>query len=133
MREHNPTRLFRQTLFLILDRIEPAAMTGTRPVLETSLSGLQLLRRGKVRDVYGVTDNELLIVATDRISAFDCILPTAIERKGAVLTQLSAFWFEKVTGVTANHLITADTNEMPAEINAAPELRGRSMLVKKTK
>src|SRR5215213_554686 len=108
MREHNPTRLFRQTLFLILDRIEPAAMTGTRPVLETSLSGLQLLRRGKVRDVYGVTDNELLIVATDRISAFDCILPTAIERKGEVLTALSRFWFERLKGVVDNHLLTTE-------------------------
>jgi phosphoribosylaminoimidazole-succinocarboxamide synthase len=64
------------------------------PVLQTSLSDLKLHRRGKVRDVYEVDDESLLIVATDRISAFDCILPTPIERKGEVLTALSEFWFE---------------------------------------
>ena len=74
-------------------------MTAT-PVLETSLSGLSLVRRGKVRDVYAVDEEHLLIVATDRISAFDCILPTPISRKGEVLTALSCFWFEKLAEIT---------------------------------
>src|SRR5688572_22719603 len=82
-------------------------------LLQTSLSDLKLLRRGKVRDVYDVDDDSLLIVATDRISAFDCILPTPIERKGEVLTALSEFWFEKLQHVVANHLITARIDEMP--------------------
>ena len=72
-------------------------------LLQTSLSDLKLVRRGKVRDVYAVDDERLLIVATDRISAFDCILPTPIERKGEVLTALSEFWFEKLGHVVANH------------------------------
>jgi phosphoribosylaminoimidazole-succinocarboxamide synthase len=63
-------------------------MTGTKPVLETSFSDLKLMRRGKVRDVYEVDDNHLLIVATDRISAFDCVLPTPIARKGEALSFL---------------------------------------------
>ena len=62
-------------------------------LLQTSISDLNLVRRGKVRDVYAIDDNSLLIVVTDRISAFDCILPTPIERKGEVLTSLSEFWF----------------------------------------
>src|ERR1051325_6937440 len=108
-------------------------MTGTRPVLETSLPGLQLIRRGKVRDVYAVTDDELLIVATDRISAFDCILPTAIERKGEVLTALSRFWFERLRGIVDNHLLTTEIERMPepVRLNGA-DLAGRSMLVWRT-
>ncbi|HEX8775941.1 MAG TPA: phosphoribosylaminoimidazolesuccinocarboxamide synthase [Pyrinomonadaceae bacterium] len=108
-------------------------MTGTRPVLETSLSGLQLIRRGKVRDVYAVNDDELLIVATDRISAFDCILPTAIERKGEVLTALSRFWFERLAGVIPNHLLTTEIERMPEAVRLNGEnLAGRSMLVRRT-
>src|ERR1051325_799849 len=108
-------------------------MTGTRPVLETSLPGLQLIRRGKVRDVYAVTDDELLIVATDRISAFDCILPTAIERKGEILTALSRFWFERLRGIVDNHLLTTEIERMPepVRLNGA-DLAGRSMLVRRT-
>lgn len=108
-------------------------MTGTVTVLETSLSGLQLIRRGKVRDVYAVTDDELLIVATDRISAFDCILPTAIERKGEVLTALSRFWFEQLRGVIPNHLLTTEMERMPEAVRLNGEkLAGRSMLVRRT-
>ena len=108
-------------------------MTGTRTVAETSLPGLRLLRRGKVRDVYDVDDERLLIVATDRISAFDCILPTQIERKGEVLTALSRFWFERLSEITPHHLVTTDVARMPEHVRAhADLLRGRSMLVRRT-
>jgi phosphoribosylaminoimidazole-succinocarboxamide synthase len=108
-------------------------MTGTQPVLETSFSDLQLLRRGKVRDVYEVDDAHLLIVATDRISAFDCILPTPIARKSEVLTALSCFWFEKLGRVVPNHLVTVEIAEMPEIVRRHEEtLRGRSMLVHRT-
>jgi phosphoribosylaminoimidazole-succinocarboxamide synthase len=101
-------------------------------LLQTSLSDLKLVRRGKVRDVYAVGDNSLLIVATDRISAFDCILPTPIERKGEVLTALSRFWFEKLQHVVANHLIESDVNAMPPAVQRHDEtLKGRAMLVRR--
>ena len=103
-------------------------------LLQTSLSDLKLLRRGKVRDVYDVDDDSLLIVATDRISAFDCILPTPIERKGEVLTALSEFWFEKLQHVVANHLIESDVNAMPPPVQRhAQTLAGRAMLVRRAK
>src|ERR1041384_6346517 len=102
-------------------------------VLQTSLSDLKLARRGKVRDVYEVDDEHLLVVATDRISAFDCILPTQIERKGEVLTALSRFWFERLPPVTPHHLVTTDIEQMPAAVRESTEvLRGRSMLVRRT-
>ncbi|MDQ3746179.1 MAG: phosphoribosylaminoimidazolesuccinocarboxamide synthase, partial [Acidobacteriota bacterium] len=108
-------------------------MNATRTVAETSLPRLGLLRRGKVRDVYETDGEHLLIVATDRISAFDCILPTQIERKGEVLTALSRFWFERLAGVTPNHLVTTDIEQMPAAVRESAEvLRGRSMLVRRT-
>lgn len=108
-------------------------MTGTVPVLETSLSGLKLIRRGKVRDVYGVTDEHLLIVATDRISAFDCVLPTPIARKGEVLTALSRFWFERLRPVVGHHLVTTEVEQMPEAIRRyGAILGGRSMLVRRT-
>jgi len=108
-------------------------MTGTRTVAETSLPGLRLVRRGKVRDVYEVGDGHLLIVATDRISAFDCVLPTQIERKGEVLTALSRFWFGRLAHVTPNHLVTTDVGRMPEAVrHSADLLRGRSMLVRQT-
>ncbi len=107
-------------------------MTGTAPVLETSLSELRLIRRGKVRDVYAVTDEHLLIVATDRISAFDCISPTPIPRKGEVLTALSRFWFERLSHIVANHLLTTETEQMPSVVRQYAEtVRGRSMLVRR--
>src|SRR6187431_3211535 len=102
------------------------------PVLQTSLSDLKLHRRGKVRDVYDVDDQSLLIVATDRISAFDCVLPTPIQRKGEVLTALSQFWFDKLGHVVANHLLTSDVSQMPEAIKRhADLLDGRSMLVRR--
>ena len=108
-------------------------MSVPATVSETSLAGLRLVRRGKVRDVYAVDQERLLIVATDRISAFDCILPTQIERKGEVLTALSRFWFAQLAHITKNHLLTTEIERMPESIGAHAEaLRGRSMLVRRT-
>lgn len=105
---------------------------STATVLQTSLPDLKLHRRGKVRDVYEVDDDSLLIVATDRISAFDCILPTPIERKGEVLTALSRFWFERLGHVVANHMIESDVNAMPTAVQQhAQTLAGRAMLVRR--
>jgi phosphoribosylaminoimidazole-succinocarboxamide synthase len=110
-----------------------ATMTAVAPVVETTFSDLQLIKRGKVRDVYQVDGDRLLIVATDRISAFDSVIPTPIERKGEVLTALSRFWFNKLEHIVPNHLIATRVDEMPREVqNHADELRGRSMLVRKT-
>lgn len=107
-------------------------MMGAATLLQTSLSDLTLIRRGKVRDVYAVDDERLLIVATDRISAFDCVLPTPIERKGEVLTALSQFWFDKLGHVVANHLLTSDVAEMPEPLQLhSAMLAGRSMLVRR--
>jgi phosphoribosylaminoimidazole-succinocarboxamide synthase len=101
-------------------------------VLETNLSGLTLQRRGKVRDVYDLGDT-LLIVATDRISAFDYVLGSGIPDKGKVLTQLSAFWFSRIADLTPHHLISVNVDDFPAAARAHREvLKGRSMLVRKT-
>jgi phosphoribosylaminoimidazole-succinocarboxamide synthase len=102
-------------------------------VLETHLPGLRLLARGKVRDVYDLGD-ELLIVATDRISAFDYVLPTGIPAKGTVLTQLSVFWFDFLRDVTPTHFISADPETYPAALKPhRAMLEGRSMLVRRAK
>ena len=104
-------------------------MTDT--VMTTDLGNIPLLNRGKVRDVFDLGDS-LLIVATDRISAFDVVLPTPIPDKGKVLTGLSLFWFEKIAGIVPHHLITADVEQYPAELQPyLGQLIGRSMLVKK--
>ena len=109
-------------------------MSATANVLHTSLPDLNLLRRGKVRDVYEVDDDHLLIIATDRISAFDCVLPTPIARKGEVLTALSKFWFDRLGHIVPHHLVTTDVEAMPDVIKRhAESLRGRSMLVQRTK
>jgi phosphoribosylaminoimidazole-succinocarboxamide synthase len=101
-------------------------------VLETNLSGLTLARRGKVRDVYDLGDH-LLIVATDRISAFDYILGSGIPDKGKVLTQLSAFWFDRVGDLVPHHVVSIDVDRFPEVTKPHRDvLRGRSMLVKKT-
>ena len=108
-------------------------MVSVAPVVETTLADLKLLRRGKVRDVYAVDEDRLLIVATDRISAFDRVSPTPIERKGEVLTALSRFWFAKLGHIVPNHLISTSIDKMPDVIRRhASELRGRSMLVRRT-
>ena len=97
----------------------------------TNLPGIARVASGKVRDVYSV-GADLLIIATDRISAFDCILPQGIPGKGRVLTQMSLFWFDFLHGVVPNHVITADVSAYPAELHPfSDQLVGRSMLVKR--
>jgi phosphoribosylaminoimidazole-succinocarboxamide synthase len=104
----------------------------TTPLLETALAGLQLVRRGKVRDLYAC-DDSLIIVATDRISAFDYVLGSGIPDKGRVLTQLSAFWFGRTSHIVPNHVIGTDVRQFPqAAAPYADLLQGRSMLVRKT-
>jgi phosphoribosylaminoimidazole-succinocarboxamide synthase len=101
-------------------------------ISSTDFPTLHLWRRGKVRDVYDLGDT-LLFVATDRISAYDVIMTEPIPGKGKILTALSLFWFEQLKDVVPNHLITADVDQYPAScLPYAEDLRGRSMLVKKT-
>src|SRR6202521_17527 len=99
-------------------------MKQSEPLLQSHAPGLNLLARGKVRDVYEDGDR-LLIVATDRISAFDYILPTGIPDKGRVLTQMTLFWLEYLKDVVPNHFLSSDTSSLP------PEFAGRSMWVKR--
>jgi phosphoribosylaminoimidazole-succinocarboxamide synthase len=102
-------------------------------ILETDFTGVERYGRGKVRDVYAI-DGKLLIVATDRISAFDYILPTGIPDKGKVLTQLSIFWFDFLRDVTPTHFLTANVADYPKALHPfADQLEGRSMLVKRAK
>ena len=108
-------------------------MTAVPTISKSEIPGLKLLHRGKVRDVYEVDEGRLLLVATDRISAFDCVLPTLIENKGAVLTQISAFWFDRLGNITKNHVITTNIDEMPYIIRQDESLRGRSTLATRTK
>jgi len=110
-------------------------MTPSPSVLESRLP-LPLLRRGKVREMYEVDSETLLMVASDRVSAFDVVMAEAVPNKGAVLTQLSAFWFRLLGRVVANHLITADVDEILDRVRALgghrDELEGRAMLVRRT-
>jgi phosphoribosylaminoimidazole-succinocarboxamide synthase len=104
----------------------------SQPLLDTQLDGLSLVRRGKVRDVYKAGD-ALILVATDRISAFDYVLGSGIPDKGRVLTQLSAFWFARTGQIVPNHLMSTDVADYPAVARRfAPELEGRSMLCRAT-
>ena len=101
-------------------------------LLKTAFPNLELFASGKVRDVYRVGNDRLLFVATDRISAFDYVLATGIPHKGRVLTQISMFWFDFLQQTVANHLVTADVSNYPAEVQPyADQLRGRSMLVQR--
>lgn len=100
-------------------------------VLQTDIKSVPLFARGKVRDVYDLGDR-LLIVATDRISAYDCIMPNGIPGRGKVLTEMSLFWFSKTQGIVKNHLITANVAQYPASLQPYAEmLAGRSMIVVK--
>lgn len=104
-----------------------------KALLKTELGSTPLIGRGKVRDLYAVGD-ALLLVATDRISAFDHVLATGIPGKGKILTQISLFWFEMMREIVANHLISARVEEYPAELRAyADQLEGRSMLVRRAR
>jgi len=103
----------------------------SQAICETTLPGREPDSRGKVRDLYDLGDS-LLLVATDRISAFDWVNPVGIPDKGKILTQISLFWFEQLEGIVQNHLISTDIKDFPAEFQAHPEMfAGRSMLVKK--
>jgi phosphoribosylaminoimidazole-succinocarboxamide synthase len=107
-------------------------MTLAAPLLSTSFPGLPPLRSGKVRDLYAA-GNDLVIVATDRISAFDYVLGSGIPDKGKVLTQLSTFWFNLTAGVVPNHVLSVDPADFPVELRRhADLLGGRSMLVRRT-
>lgn len=106
-------------------------IVGRQIILETDFAGLKLARRGKVRDLYEVGEF-LLIVATDRISAFDVVLPNGIPGKGIVLTQISRFWFEVMKDIVPGHVVSTDVSEYPEACQPHGEiLEGRSMLVKK--
>ena len=100
-------------------------------LLETELDGVKLVNRGKVRDVYDLGD-ALLFVATDRLSAFDVVMPNGIPRKGEVLTRISLFWFDFLKNVP-NHLISADVTSCPELVKYASDLQGRSIIVRKAK
>jgi phosphoribosylaminoimidazole-succinocarboxamide synthase len=103
------------------------------PIDRTRLEGLSLVKRGKVRDLYEVGD-DLLIVSTDRLSAFDVVFEQGIPGKGHVLTALTEFWFRELPGIVPNHLLTTDLEEMPPEVRRHREvLEGRSMLVRKAR
>src|SRR4026209_1406412 len=105
-------------------------MIVTQPIHETSLKSLELLHRGKVRDLYAVDAKRLLIVQTDRLSAFDVILPTPVPGKGRVLTEMSNFWFRKLHHVIPNHLldVVPETLGAPAERG---QVQGRAFVVRR--
>jgi phosphoribosylaminoimidazole-succinocarboxamide synthase len=101
-------------------------------LLQTDIPDLPLYASGKVRDVYSVGDQQLLFIATDRISAFDYILASGIPHKGHVLSQISLFWFDYLADIVPNHLVTADVDQYPRAVRKyADQLRGRSMLVER--
>ena len=103
-------------------------------LLQTDLGDLSLTARGKVRDIYALSSDQLLFVASDRISAFDHVLGSGIPDKGKILTQLSLFWFDFLKSTVPNHLITADATQFPRELQPyLNQLDGRSMLVKRAK
>lgn len=103
-----------------------------QPLLKTSIKSLKLIHQGKVRDIYAIDDQTMLLVSTDRLSAFDVILPTGIANKGAMLTQMANFWFEKLKHVVPNHL----TGILPSSIvklDEVPDINARAVVVKKLK
>jgi phosphoribosylaminoimidazole-succinocarboxamide synthase len=104
----------------------------TQAIHETDLPGLRLLARGKVRDIYEIDEKHLLFVTTDRISAFDVILPNPVEGKGALLTQISNFWFNKSAGIVPNHLSDLDLHDY-VSVEDYEMLKDRAVIVKKLK
>jgi phosphoribosylaminoimidazole-succinocarboxamide synthase len=102
-------------------------------LMKTDLPGVKLFGRGKVRDIYDAGEH-LLIIATDRLSAFDVVLPTPIPNKGKVLTQMSGFWFDHFKDFVSNHVVSSDVTDYPKQLQPfRDQLEGRSMLVKKAK
>src|ERR1700685_88585 len=105
--------------------------TQSPPLFESRLRGLKKIPQGKVRDIYDVDAHHLLIVTTDRLSAFDVVLPDPIPFKGAVLTQISLFWFEKTRHMVANHTTGVKIEDIVADPKEREQLAGRAMVVKK--
>lgn len=105
----------------------------TTPLLETSIKSLKRIHQGKVRDIYDIDANTMLLVSTDRLSAFDVILPTGIANKGAMLTQMANFWFEKLGDVVPNHLTGIDPQSVVTDPAEKAQLANRSVVVKKLK
>jgi phosphoribosylaminoimidazole-succinocarboxamide synthase len=129
VRDDNPVTWGRNQYFHL--PLERRIHNPLKALLTTDIPDLQLVSRGKVRDIYTI-GMDLLMIATDRISAFDHILPTGIPGKGEVLTQLSAFWFRKLADVVPNHMITTDLGEFPEDLSHYKKiLKGRSMRVKR--
>lgn len=105
----------------------------SQPLLETSIASLKRIHQGKVRDIYDIDDNTMLLVSTDRLSAFDVILPTGIANKGAMLTQMANFWFEKLKHVVPNHLTGIDPASVVSNSAEKTQLANRAVVVKKLK
>jgi len=106
-------------------------MSAMQALTKSDIPGATLFREGKVREVYEAGEGQLVIVASDRLSAFDVVLPTPIPDKGRVLTELSSFWFDRTERVVPNHLISTIVDEMPPVFREVPELDGRAVLVKR--
>ncbi|EUJ11415.1 phosphoribosylaminoimidazole-succinocarboxamide synthase [Methylophilaceae bacterium 11] len=105
----------------------------TSPLLNTSLSSLKRIHQGKVRDIYDIDANTMLLISTDRLSAFDVILPTGIQNKGAMLTQMANFWFKKLAHVVPNHLTGIDPDDVVSTPEDKAQLGSRAVVVKKLK
>ena len=105
----------------------------TQPLLQTSIQSLKRIHQGKVRDIYDIDANTMLLVSTDRLSAFDVILPTGIANKGAMLTQMANFWFEKLKGIVPNHLTGINPNSVVTDPAEQAQLGARAVVVKKLK
>jgi len=105
----------------------------TTPLLKTSINSLKRIHQGKVRDIYDIDANTMLLVSTDRLSAFDVILPTGIANKGAMLTQMANFWFEKLGNVIPNHLTGIDPVSVVSDASEKSQLANRAVVVKKLK
>src|SRR5512139_2198211 len=105
-----------------------------QPLYQTSIRSLPLLGRGKVRDIYAVGDDKLLMVTSDRLSAFDVVMAEPIPNKGRVLTAMTAFWFElfeDMVGMVGSHLISTDVTDLPASVRGEADLAGRVMLCRR--
>lgn len=112
---------------------EPAPETQSESVFETDIKSLSLINKGKVRDIYEVDDQHMLIITTDRISAFDVILPTPVPGKGRILTAVSNFWFEKTRSLIPNHLSDIKLEDILTDPDELAQARGRGIIVKKLK
>ncbi len=102
-----------------------------KTLIQSDVPGATLFRRGKVRDVYEAGGDRLVIIASDRLSAFDVVLPTPIPDKGRVLSEISTFWFDRTERVVPNHLVSTNIDDLPAVFREVPELDGRAVLVKR--